>query len=82
MFTYIVVLFYGGSQIVCDYSMSCPQVVNGENVLQIWNVAVNLFSKKLEIIVQPSGMEGACIWPWFLIGSCVHSKEPSGSIKS
>jgi hypothetical protein len=64
----------------CDYSMSCPQLVNGENGLRIRNVAVNVFGKKLQIVLQPMGMEEAYIWPWFLIGSCVRSKEPSGSI--
>lgn len=40
-----------------DHSMSCSQVVNEEKGLQIWNVAVNIFSKKLQIVLQPNGME-------------------------
>jgi hypothetical protein len=48
------------NKLVCfDHSMSCSQVVNEENDLQIWNVAVNIFSYKLQIILQPNGMEGA-----------------------
>jgi len=39
--------------------MSCSQVVNEENDVQIWNVAVNIFRKKLQIVLQPNGMEGA-----------------------
>jgi len=65
-----------------DCSVSCSQVVNKENGLQIWNVAVNIFSKKVQIVLQPNCMEGAYIWPLFLIGCCVHSKESAGSIKS
>lgn len=42
-----------------DCSMSCSQVVNGENGLQIWIVAVNIFSKKLQIVLEPNGIEGA-----------------------
>ena len=46
-----------------DHSMSCSQVVNKENGLQIWNVTVDIFSNKLQIVLQPNGMEGAYIWP-------------------
>jgi hypothetical protein len=45
-----------------DCSMSCSQVVNGENGLQIWNLAVNTCSKKLQIVL-PNGMKGLYIWP-------------------
>jgi hypothetical protein len=42
-----------------DHSMSFSQVVNEENGLQIWYAAVNIFSKKLQIVLQPNVMEGA-----------------------
>jgi hypothetical protein len=65
-----------------DCSLSCSQVENGENGLHIWNIVVNIFSKKLQVVLQPNGMEGAYIWPSFLIGPCVHSKKSAGFIMS
>lgn len=43
---------------------------------------MNVFFKKLPILLHPKGLERVSVWPLFLIGSCVHRKEPSSSMKS
>jgi hypothetical protein len=69
--------------------MTCPLVVDGENSLQTWGLAVKTLNTQSQTddkgLTAPRHKRPACYKMLHkalkLVGSCEHDNEPSGSIK-